>query len=1208
MCGALEVEIAGRRLESQLPGRKGQLVAYLAVNRQRSVRREELIDALWPVDPPQRPEAAFATLLTRTRAVVGHRTISGTSHLRLELGQEAAIDWESAHRAADTARSRLGAGHPDGALAVAEDGLSIVARGFLQDHEATWIDDRRRELDELRGPLAEVLARAALALGGEHLASAERAARTMIEQNPYRETGYAVLMEILAAGGNDAEAMRTYDRLRSLLREHLGLTPSPAVTALAERVLRHQSESEASPEGVAGTGQPGQAPTAEPAELPRALAAVADRPLVGRMRESDRLLGVAEDVSTGRQRIVLISGEPGIGKTRLAAGLASTLSDRGWCVLYGRADRESVLSYQPVIEALQHYLSHGVSIDSHVVELLGPELAALSRMVPALRGLASAPPEQGNVDPELERFRVFEAVAALIASATSRCPAVLVLDDLHWADRSTMTLLRHIIRATADCPLLILGTYRDPHEPTDVPFREFADELWHAGLLEQLSLTGLDRPDSAELVRAHLPGVEEGVLAHLYERTDGNPFYLEETVRGFADAGGDVAANPPQDRRFAVPDRLKQMIEWRVERLDPPAPAILKAAAVLGPEFELARASSISRVSAEAAIEAFAAAHRAGLIVTDPERADRYAFRHALVREALYEATPPGLRARLHLAAGQELERSGGGQSQAAELAMHFSHAIHIGGAQDAVRWRLAAAEEATLRHAHEESVEHFRRALEALDATAPDDHSRATILLGQGRALIRAGDAEEGRQSLREAADLARRLGAPQILAECAIDLGAFYLAPGEVQDAVVSLLEEALDGLDDTRDAAWRSRVLARLVAALYWEPAARRRSQALAEDAVRLAEADGSVTALAQAFASRHVAHWVSERPAELLPEAHRAIELAQQAGDQELELVTRTWRLNYLLALAEVAEVDQEIDRFVGLAHRLGQSRCLWYAPLFLAIRAMMDGRLDRAERLIVKAAEGGSRVPGSTSAMLAGAQFFFLRALEGRLGELEEALSMAVANYPRQPAWRCAFAFLQSQLGRHERARELIDELAPDDFAAVPRDNIWFAGITMLAEASAASGADQHAATLERLLLPYQGVCVVSPDAAWLGPVDRVLGLLAAAQGRYDDALAHLIRASECCERARAMSILAWARLDHADVLLRRGHGADIETARALARAALTTAESSGMRAAAARALAILTGAHERGAQVGVPASAPRAIHADSSAEEAVASG
>jgi tetratricopeptide (TPR) repeat protein len=945
------------------------------------------------------------------------------------------------------------------------------------------------------------------------------------------------------------------------------------VTALAERVLRRQSVTETGEDASAVVNSAGSATRVSPSELPPLLVSLASRPLVGRTDERQRLLAIADDVGRGCQRVVLVSGEPGIGKTRLAACLASILSERGWSVLYGRADRETVVTYQPVIEALQHYFAHGATVDPHVLEMLGPELAALSRMVPALRTLSSTGFERSASEPELERFRVFEAVAALIASATSRCPAMLILDDLHWADRSTMTLLRHVIRTTADCSLLIFGTFRDPHEAPDAPFREFADELWHEGLLEQLSLDGLTFSDTAELVREHVPRAGEELMTRLYKRTDGNPFYVEETLRGFRDVSGEIGVTLPADTSFAVPERVKRMIEWRVERLDPPAPTLLKAAAVLGPSFELVRASSVAGMATDDAVEAFSSAHRAGLIVTDPGRPDRYAFRHALVREALYDATPPGARARLHLAAGLELERVA--QAPPAELAMHFSHAVSVGGAEAAVRWRVAAAAEATLRHAYEEAVVHHVRALEALDAMPPDDRRRASILLGKGQAMIRAGEVDEGRECLRDAADLARAIRAIDIVADCALDLGSFYLSPGDVQDEVISLLEEALEGLDETADVARRARVLARLAVALYWDPASRDRREQVSHDAVRLAEADGDTHALALAVASRHAAHWTSERPAELLAEAERAIELAQRARDQELELVTRTWRLNHLLALAQIGEVDEEIDRFDELAHRLKQSRCAWYAPLFRAIRTMMTGPLDQAEKAVIEAAQLGARVPGSTAGILAGAQLFFLRGLQGRLGELEEAIAAFVESYPRQPAWRCAFALMQARLGRHERAREVIDGLSADDFSAIPRDNIWFVGVTMLGEACAISRADQHAATLERLIAPYAEVCVVSPDAAWLGPAGRVVGLLAATQGRYDDAIAHLTRASECCERVRATSILTWARLDQAEVLLRRGRSGDTEAAGALARAALTTAENAGMDTAAARALAIL---------------------------------
>jgi DNA-binding SARP family transcriptional activator len=1174
VCGALEVEIGGRRLESRLPGRRGQLVAYLAVNRHRSVRREELIDALWPLDPPARPEATFATLLARTRAEVGHEVITGGAHLHLELGSDTWIDWEVAQQAADAARDALGAGNPIGALAIAEKGLAIVDRGFLQAYEAAWVDERRRELDELRSPLAEVLARAALALGGDHLPAAERAARAMIGHDPFRETGYALLMEALAAAGNDAEAVRTYDRLRSLLREHLGLTPSPAVTALAERLIRPQSAASAAAEGIDGAAPNEEVQADEPAELPHAVASIADRPLTGRNAERRELLEVAADVARGERRVVLVCGEPGIGKTRLAVCIASMLYERGWNVLYGRADRESVITYQPVLEALRHFLADRRKLETQLEQLLGPELVELSRMIPTLRPLVSSPPESDALEPHLERFRVFEAVAALIGSATAHRPALLILDDLHWADRSTLVLLRHVIRSTAGCRLFILGTFRDTEESIGEPLGEFLDELWHESLLTRVTLDGLVLAETLDLVRGYVPDASKKLVEQLHHRTDGNPFYVEETLRGLRTTHGEQMGLPVGET-LPIPERVKQMIEWRVGQLPGGASGVLKAAAVLGPEFELETAAAVGRVTTEDGLEALDIASRAGLVVPDPERPDRYVFRHSLVREALYEAIPSSKRARLHLVAGEMLERADAGSSEPAELAVHFSNARHVGGADAALRWRLSAAAQATLQHAHEESAEHQRHALEALDLLPADDQRRATILLGQGRSLIRAGDLADGRGRLFEAAELARQIGAVEILADCALELGSFYLSPGGVDADQVSLLEEALEGLRGSEHRARCARVMARLPAALYWEPTARSRSQELAEEAVRLATQGGDVGAVALAVASGHCAHWVSERPAALLDEAERTIELAQQARDEELELVARTWRVNHLLGLARIADVDEEIDRFVALAARLRQSRCSWYAPLFLAVRSMIAGRLEEAEGHIVAAAELGARVPGSTSPMLAGAQLFLLRWLQGRLDELEDAVTAYVDAYPRQLAWRCALAFLNHELDQRDRAGQVIDDIFARGVAEIPHDNLWLVAIAMLGEACAGSGTARQAAEIEQTLARYAGVCVVSPSAGWLGPVDRVLGLLAAAQNRLDHAVARFGRAAELCEQAHSPSMLALARLDHAETLRSRNRRSDAKSARTLARAALTTAETTGMRRAARRALSIL---------------------------------
>jgi DNA-binding SARP family transcriptional activator/tetratricopeptide (TPR) repeat protein len=1177
VCGPLAVEIGGRRLEGLLPGRKGpQLFAYLAINRHRAVRREELIDVLWPVDPPERPEGAFATLLTRTRTALGHDHITGGAHLRLALGPDPWIDWEVVHGAVEAAAAPLAGGEPALALQLAGEALAIVEQGFLPNVEAPWIDERRRELEDLRVPISDTLARAALALGGSHVKAAERAARAIVEREPFREDGYALLMEALAAGGNDAEALRVYDELRTLLREQLGLTPAPAITALAERVLRGQAEPEAAPAGTPAR-QPQERARDGPPELPAALAAVAERPLVDREDERRWALDIAADVAAGRRRVALLCGEPGIGKTRLATSVSTLLHERGWTVLHGRADRESPVTYQPLLEALRQYLAQRPELDPELERMLGPELAELSRRLPALRRLASEEREARPGETDIERFRVFEAVAALFASAAGDAPAVLMLDDLHWADRSTLMLLRHVVHSTEGCRILVLGTYRDVDAAADEPLHEFLDELWHAGLFDRLPLAGLPLEETGALVRAHVGDAEPELVRRLYAQTDGNPFYVEETLRGLPDASA-LGPEPAGEGRFPVPERVKQMIEWRVERCAPPAPVLLKAAAVLGPEFDLARAAAVAGCSAEAALDALEEVCRAGLVVADAERVDRYAFRHALVREALHEATPPGQRARLHLAAGELLEAEGGAHADPAELAVHFSHARAVGGAERAVRWRLAAAAQATRRYAHEQSVEHHRRALEALQLLPPDDRLRARILLGKGQAETRAGEFADGRATLREAAELARRIGDGDVLADCVMDAGAFYLSDGAVDPDLVELLEEALrrlDGETGPAQLARRARVTARLAVALYWDPGARARCAELAAEAVRLARASGDAGALAYAVGSRHCARWVSERPAELLVEAEESIELAQRAADEEFELVARTWRVNHLLGLARIDAADEEIDRFVALAGRLHQSRCAWYAPVFLGIRAMMEGRLEDAEHQITSAATLGGRVPGSPAALVAGAQIFVLRWLQGRLHELEPAISAFVDQYPALPAWRCAMAMLESELGNLDRARELVDERAADRFEGIPHDNLWLVAMALAAEACAATGAREHAAVLERRLAPLAGVFVISPTAAWLGPLDRHLGLLAAVQGRRDDAVARFTRAAQLCEQVRSTSLLTLVRRDHAQVLLDRGAEGDAESARALARAALTGAEATGMAAAADRALAII---------------------------------
>src|SRR3954449_558825 len=243
LCGHLVVQIEGERVEASLPGRQGRLlVAYLVLNRDRPVRRDELIEALWPDAQPASGDALLRPPLSRLRKALGQGRIEGRSELTLALPDGAYVDWDAARMALAATREALATGDYRTASQRGAEAVEIAERGLLPGLEAQWIDERRRELEELRTEALESIATAGVAQGGPALADAERAARAAVEAAPFRESARAVLMEALGAAGNVAEALRAYDDLRTMLRDELGTTPSPRVVALYERLLKAEQE------------------------------------------------------------------------------------------------------------------------------------------------------------------------------------------------------------------------------------------------------------------------------------------------------------------------------------------------------------------------------------------------------------------------------------------------------------------------------------------------------------------------------------------------------------------------------------------------------------------------------------------------------------------------------------------------------------------------------------------------------------------------------------------------------------------------------------------------------------------------------------------------------------------------------------------------------------------------------------------------------
>jgi len=464
LCGALRVEITGRRVEPGLRGDNSRvLFACLVINRDRPLPRDVLADAIWRERPPKDADAALCTQLSRLRDAVGRERVHGRRELSLDLGRDARVDWEVARDAVGAAEARLIAGDAAGALRIAREGLVIARKELLPGLSTPWVEERRRELRELAVTLLETAARAALALGGEHLPLAERWAGELIKLEQYRESAYKLLMEVHERSGNFAQGLRVYAMLRRLLDVKLGTVPNAELRALNDRLLACEN-----------------APAAEQDErspLPRVLATFAELPFAGCERELERVTGAL----TGSSRLIAVTGATGAGKTRLLAELAAHAHRAGHAVLHGRAERDGALAFAPFVSALREHLAPGAAIAAELAPLLAPELSELARFVPALRTVAA--PAEGPVDTQ----GVCDAIAGLLDARARRRPVLLVLEDLQWADRPTLLALRHVLNTT---DVTIAVAARD-----DLRLRMVLEDARRDLTLEHVALSPARKPE-----------------------------------------------------------------------------------------------------------------------------------------------------------------------------------------------------------------------------------------------------------------------------------------------------------------------------------------------------------------------------------------------------------------------------------------------------------------------------------------------------------------------------------------------------------------------------------------------------------------------------------------------------------------------------------------------------------------------------------------
>jgi DNA-binding SARP family transcriptional activator len=599
LCGRLSVELEGRRIE--LPGRQGRLLlAYLVLHRDRAVRRDELVDALWPDGDAPGGGEALAPPLSRLRKALGPERLEGRGEVQLRLPADAWVDWDVARDAMRRASAALAESDWPAAWTPAQAALAIADRGLLPGLEAPWIEERRVELAELRTQALEAVATTGARLGGVELGAAERAARAAVEVAPFRESARAALMEVLASQGNVAEALRAYEDLRVLLRDELGTTPGPGVVALHERLLQSgAAEAPAAPARSAAA--PG--PSAAPARAQPTAAA-----LVERDREMAALTALVHEALAGEGRVALVEGPAGIGKTRLLTEGRRHAAAAGALTLFARAGE------------LERDFPFGVVRQLFEAALADPAIRERVLVGAAAgAGQVFSAPDGGGADGEDASFAVLHGLFWLALNLAAEQPLLLAIDDLQWCDPPSLRFVAYLARRLEGQPILVAATVRSNEPPTDAALlAEIANDPGTASVRPG----PLSDAATAELVRSRLgPDADDAFCASCHDATGGNPLLLRQLLTALESDRVSPVAMHARVVRETGPKAVSGTVLRRLARLPREAGAVARAVAVLG------EAADLATVAQLAALDEWQVATATGALVAAGHPAARAADR-----------------------------------------------------------------------------------------------------------------------------------------------------------------------------------------------------------------------------------------------------------------------------------------------------------------------------------------------------------------------------------------------------------------------------------------------------------------------------------------------------------------------------------------------------------------------------------------------------
>ena len=784
LLGPLEAQDGERRVELGRPKQR-VLLAVLLVHANQVVSLDRLIEELWGDEPPPQAAASLQTYVSNLRRALepgraaralSRVLVSQPPGYRLVVG---AGDLDAARFAAlaEEGHRLLGAGRPAAAARVLREGLGLWRGPALAEvADEAFAQAERNRLEELRVAALEDRLAADLDLGGHAAAVAEL--EELVGRYRFRERLHGLLMLALYRSGRQAEALQAFADARRALADELGIDPGRWLRQLQTGILAQDPgldwtpppaepgpapEKPGPPPGQAG-GPAGEASPALAASFAPSPQAAADEP-VGRDDQLAALERVLADARGGRGWVVLVAGEPGIGKTRLAEEAARRAAAAGMQVAWGRChEGDGAPALWPWAQMVRQ-LAAGLA-PGQLAAMLGVSAARLGPLLPDLAGRppSARPPV---VDLGAARFQLNQAAAGLLRRLADARPLLVVIDDLNWADVPSLSLLAFLATELKDARLVVLGTYRDVEVVAGRPLADTLGALAREPVVERISLGGLDRDGVAALIGRTIGATPaEALVDAVADRCGGNPFFITELLRLLQSERRLAAPDAAAAARRDIPAGVRDVLRARLARLPAQTSTFLMVAAVVGRGFDLDLVEAVTGLDDEAALDAAEAALLAGLVIEDDRAAGRYRFAHALVRETIYEDISRARRARLHARVVDALVAVRGAEPEpAAEMAYHCWQAAPVIGAGRALPHLLRAGEQAVAQLAYEAAEQQYERALELAgqlpaSSQAAGQEIGIAARLGTVRLLGRGFADPDATQALARARSLAVRAG----------------------------------------------------------------------------------------------------------------------------------------------------------------------------------------------------------------------------------------------------------------------------------------------------------------------------------------------------------------------------------------------------------------------------------------------------------------